>query len=82
MRCRFDKVAPVADIEKAFLMVAISSRDRDTLSFIWLDEIHKDNPRAVVYRFCRVVFGVTSNPFLLNATIKQYLQKYANGDPC
>ena len=81
MRFRFHKVALVADIEKAFLMVSISPSDRDALRFIWLDDIHKDNPKEVVYRFCRVVFGVTSNPFLLNATIKQHLQKYANGNP-
>ena len=81
MRFRFHKVALVADIEKAFLMVSISSSDRDALRFIWLDDIHKDNPKEVVYRFCRVVFGVTSSPFLLNATIKQHLQKYANGNP-
>ena len=62
-------------------MVSISPSDRDALRFIWLDDIHKDNPREVVYRFCRVVFGVTSSPFLLNATIKQHLQKYANGNP-
>ena len=81
MRFRFHKVALVADIEKAFLMVSISPSDRDALRFIWLDDIHKDNPKEVVYRFCRVVFGVTSSPFLLNATIKQHLQKYANGNP-
>ena len=81
MRFRFHKVALVADIEKAFLMVSISPSDRDAPRFIWLDDIHKDNAKEVVYRFCSVVFGVTSSPFLLNATIKQHLQKYANGNP-
>ena len=81
MRFRFHKVALVADIEKAFLMVSISPSDRNALRFIWLDDIHKDNPNEVVYRFCRVIFGETSSPFLLNATIKQHLQKYANGNP-
>ena len=78
MRFRFHTVALVADIKKAFLMVSISPGDRDTLRFIWLHDIHKDNPKEVVYQFCRVVFGVTSTPFLLNATIKQHLQKYTN----
>ena len=81
MRFRFHRVALVADIEKAFLMVSISLSDRDALRFIWLDDIQKDNPKEVVYRFCRVVIGVTSSPFLLNATIKQHLQKYVNGNP-
>ena len=81
MRFRFHKVALVVDIEKASLMVSISPSDRDALRLIWLDDIHKDNPKEVVYRFCRVVFEVTSSPFLLNATIGQHLQKYANGNP-
>ena len=55
--------------------------DRDPLRFIGLDDIHKDNTKEVVHRFCRVVFGVTRSPFLLNITIKQHLQKYANGNP-
>ena len=45
MRFQFHKVALVADIDKAFLMVSISPSDRDALRFIWLDDIHKDNPR-------------------------------------
>ena len=81
MKSRFHKVSLVADIEKTFLMVSISPSDRDALRFIWLDGIHKDNLKEVVYRFCRFVFGVTSSPFLLNATIKQHLQKYAHGNP-
>lgn len=81
IRFRFHKAALVTDIEKAFLMVSISPSDRDALRFVWLDDIHKDNPKEVVYRFCRVVFGVTSSPFLLNATIRQHLQKYAEENP-
>ena len=45
MRFRFHKVALVADMEKAFLMVSISPSDRDALRFVWLDDIHKGNPR-------------------------------------
>ena len=59
---------------------AILIKYRDPLRFIGLDDIHKGNPKEVVYRFCRVVFGVTSSPFRLNITIKKHLQKYANGN--
>ncbi|XP_064406470.1 uncharacterized protein LOC135351415 [Halichondria panicea] len=69
--CRFrtHRVAVTADIEKAFLMISVAAKDRDFLRFLWVDDAVKDEPRIVVYRFARVVFGVNASPFLLNATI-------------
>ena len=51
------------------------------LWFLWIDDILKDNPQLVVMRFARVVFGVNSSPFLLNATIRHHLSFYASSDP-
>ena len=77
LRFRTHKVALVADIEKAFLMVSMCEKDRDVLRFIWVDDITKDEPELIHLRFTRVVFGVSSSPFLLNATIGHHLSKYS-----
>jgi hypothetical protein len=71
----------VADIEKAFLMVQVAEPDRDALRFLWVDDPNSDSPKVVVKRFNRVVFGVTSSPFLLNGTIQHHVAKYATEDP-
>ena len=61
-------------------MVSVEEADRDVLRFIWVDDISKDLPDLRVYRFTRVVFGVSASPFLLNATIRFHLEKYLDTD--
>ena len=80
LRFRVHKVALVADIEKAFLMVSIAEEDRDVLRFLWFDNITNELPELQVLRFTRVTFGVSSSPFLLNATIKHHMEKYRTVD--
>ena len=62
-------------------MIAIAKEDRDVLRFLWVDDITKDNPKIMIYRFTRVVFGVTASPFLLNGTSKHHIEKYQEEDP-
>ena len=78
IRFRCYKVALIADMEKAFLMIAVNEKDRDVLRFLWVDDVTKDEPEVRVYRFARVVFGVSSSPFLLNATVKYHLERFIN----
>ena len=41
-----------------------------------------DQPEIVTFRFSRVVFGVSSSPFLSNATIQHHnIKKYAEAQP-
>ena len=75
------KVAVTADIEKAFLMIAITEEDRDTLRFFWYKDVFAEHTDIIQLRFARVVFGVTSSPFLLNATIRHHLNKYKDNQP-
>ena len=79
-RFRAHNVALTADIENAFLNVAIAPEHRDHLRFLWVDDILTDNPQLVIMRFTRVVFGVNSSPFLLNGTIRHHLNSYIDRD--
>ena len=81
LRFRVNQVALTSDIEKAFLMVGMAEEDRDVLRFLWVDAIDKPSPEIVVLRFTRVVFGVSSSPFLLNATIKHHIERYKETNP-
>ena len=63
--------------------VVIAPEHRDYLWFLWIDDILKDDPQQLVMRFARVVFAVSSSPFLLNATIRfhMHLDSYRSEDP-
>ena len=78
LRFRYHKIGLVADVEKAFHQVSIAEEDRDVLRFIWIDDILNDNPKLLIYRFTRVVFGVNASPFLLNATIDHHIRSYTD----
>ena len=80
-RFRIHHVALAGDIEKAFLMVSVNQEDRDVLRFLWIDDISKKTPKIQVFRFTRVIFGVSSSPFLLNATVRHHIEGYKDKDP-
>ena len=81
LRFRTHRTALAADIEKAFLMISVVPHDRDVLRFLWVDDINKKLPKIVTLRFTRVVFGVSSSPFLLNATIIHHVERYRDVYP-
>ena len=62
-------------------MIAIEERDRDALRFLWLDSIMEAHPKTIALRFTRVVFGVSSSPFLLNAMIRHHLEGFTSTHP-
>ena len=77
LRFRLNKIALVADIEKAFLQIG----QKDVTRFFWLkdkDKLWVENNNQM-YRFCRVPFGIIFSPFLLAATIDHHL-KNCNSD--
>ena len=50
------------------------------LRFLWL-ATPPDLSKIVVYRFCRVVFGLNASRFLLNATLRHHISKFMAVDP-
>lgn len=72
LRFRLYSVVVLADIEKAFHQVALREKDRDFTRFLWVNDQSQTEfnlKNLVVYRFCRVVFGLTCSPHLLSSTI-------------
>lgn len=77
IRFRQHPIAFTGDIEKAFLQVSLAERDRDVVRFIWLTgPPDADTTKTRIMRMTRVVFGGSSSPFLLAATIRNHLEKY------
>ncbi|GFX53656.1 uncharacterized protein TNCV_1185841 [Trichonephila clavipes] len=58
--------------KKAFLQIGLQERDRPFLRFLWREKGKNDN--ITVYQHNRVVFGISSSPFLLGATIEFHLK--------
>ena len=81
LRFREKSVVLIGDIEKAFLNIEVNPADRDYLRFLWVDNIHSADKEIVTYRFNRVVFGVKSSPFLLNAVLQYHVNRYLEEDP-
>ncbi|GFT40559.1 uncharacterized protein TNCV_2092781 [Trichonephila clavipes] len=71
LRFRTGAIGVIADIKQAFLQLAVKPEDRDYLRFLWWNTENKS--KLKFFRHCRVVFGVTSSPFLLNASIRHHL---------
>ena len=70
------RVAMTVDIEKAFLNIEVDKADRDSLRCLWATNPLDDNLTVETYRFCRVVFGVKSSPFLLSGNVKGSLATF------
>ncbi len=65
------KVGVCADIRKAFQMIKVRQEDQQFQRILWWENQSCD--KVVIYQHQRVVFGITSSPFLLGASIKYHL---------
>ena len=66
------------DIEKAFLHVGLDEGDRDFTRFFWLSDTTNPESEFQVFRFKTVLFGSTSSPFMLHATLHHHLENYTS----
>ena len=76
MKFRVPQIAMTADIEKAFLQVALSEVDRNATRFLWIKNLQEpvDAERNIeCNRFRRVLFGASPSPFPLAATQRHHL---------
>ena len=64
LRFRSHFVILVSDTEKAFHQISIIPKHRNYLRFLWVDYVFKNSTSIVKLRLARVVFDVTSSPFL------------------
>ena len=72
---RTGEYAFTADISKAFLRIGLQEVERDFTRFLWLKDPQNPRSRIITYRFASVLFGATSSPFLLHATLDFHLRK-------
>ena len=63
LRFRVHKVAVAADIERAFLMIVITEKDRDVLRFLWVDDVSKTNLRQLYCGSHELCLGGRRAPF-------------------
>ena len=62
LRIRIRKVPVAVDIEKVFLMMVMTEKDRHVLQFLWVDDVSKPNPEMIVLQFTHVVFWGVIKP--------------------
>ena len=51
----------------------------DFLRSLWLEDVFAEIPKIVRTRFARILFGMTSSPYLLNSTLKKHPTTYDYG---
>ncbi len=62
-------------------MITIKEKDRDALRFLWLKCVDEGLTEVVVYRFCRLVFGLKPSPVILGSTIRHHPSNCSKSDP-
>jgi len=81
MRFRKNKIAWIADIEKAFLNIALHPEDAEAIRFLWPKEPEIPGSPLIAYKWKRVPFGLSPSPFLLRVTINKHFKSLKSRFP-
>ena len=81
MRFRMNRYAWIADIEKAFLNIALLPEDADAIRFLWSTEPSKIGSPLIAFKWLRVPFGLSPSPFLLRAAVNKHLKSVKSRYP-
>ena len=79
LKFRTNPWAYTSDISKAFLRIGLQEEDRDYTRFLWTNSTTEFKP-LITYRFRSVLFGSTSSPYLLQATLNYHLDTRHQGN--
>ncbi|GFT03111.1 uncharacterized protein NPIL_305171 [Nephila pilipes] len=75
LKFRANPMAYTADIQKAFLQIELHERDRNVARFFWTENPSDyDHKNLQIYRLTRVLFGLTSSPFIGQENVDKALQ--------
>ena len=72
LRFRKNSVAVVCDVAEIYLRIQLAKKDRPYVRFLWRKLDAKRMPD--IYEFNRVVFGLTSSPFLAQYVTQMHAQ--------
>ncbi|GFT40660.1 integrase catalytic domain-containing protein [Nephila pilipes] len=84
---RLSKIAITCGVSQAFLQLILSNEDRDTTRFFWCKTMYTADGKLciedeiVIYRFTCLLFGLTSNPFLLSVFLCELATMYKQTYP-
>jgi len=75
LRFRTNRIAWIADIEKAFLSIKLPPDDSEAVRFLWPSDPTNPNSEVTAYKWKRVPFGLNSSPFVLRAVIRKHVDQ-------
>ena len=62
------------------MQISVADCHPDFFRFLWFDDVFKDIPEEVIFRFCHVIFGANCSQYLSNSVIRYHASQYKDID--